>query len=86
MPLSPKQKSRTDVGTLIDDAVRDFRHSWKQLVLTDIVYKVIALILLTPLVAILLRPLFRKTRLRFFECPAVGLLSGQTWSRVRQGA
>ena len=36
-------------------AVRDFRSSWKDLVLTDLAYKAIAFILLTPLVGVLFR-------------------------------
>lgn len=42
---------------LLDSAQRDFRFAWQELVLTDIVYKVIALMVLTPLVGILFRVL-----------------------------
>jgi glycerophosphoryl diester phosphodiesterase len=38
-------------------AARDFRRSWKELALTDIAYKIIAFIVLTPLVGILFRVL-----------------------------
>lgn len=41
--------------SLIHDIVRDFHRSWKMLVLTDLVYKVITFIVLTPLVGILFR-------------------------------
>ena len=43
------------MSSLIGGTVRTFHRSWKQLVLTDIVYKVIALVLLTPLVGGLFR-------------------------------
>ncbi len=39
------------LGPVVGPVVAQFRHRWKQLFLTDIVYKVIAFILLTPLVA-----------------------------------
>ncbi len=39
----------------IADVARDVRGSWKQLFLTDVVYKVIAFVLLTPLVSVLFR-------------------------------
>jgi len=45
------------MNTLIRGAFRDFRCCWRQLAVTDIAYKIIAFILLTPLVAILFRVL-----------------------------
>lgn len=39
------------------NAAGDFRRSWKELALTDVAYKIIALIVLTPLVGILFRVL-----------------------------
>ena len=43
--------------SLFEAAVGDLRRSWKDLVLTDIAYKIIAFVLLTPLVGILFRVL-----------------------------
>ena len=40
---------------ILSSARHDFRVAWKQLFLTDLVYKAVAFILLTPLVALLLR-------------------------------
>ncbi len=45
------------MSALIGGILRVFRHRWKQLVLTDIIYKVIAFVLLTPLVGGLFRML-----------------------------
>ncbi len=42
---------------VVNHVVSDFRHCWKQLALTDALYKVAAFILLTPLVGILFRVL-----------------------------
>jgi glycerophosphoryl diester phosphodiesterase len=47
----------THSRSLIYRAAGDFRRSWKELALTDIAYKVIAFIVLTPLVGILFRVL-----------------------------
>jgi glycerophosphoryl diester phosphodiesterase len=41
----------------MDGAIRDFRSSWKSLVLTDIAFKVLAFIVLTPLLGVLFRTL-----------------------------
>jgi glycerophosphoryl diester phosphodiesterase len=41
--------------SLIDGVLGDFRRCWKKLFLTDVFYKVIAFVLLTPLVAVLFR-------------------------------
>lgn len=41
--------------SLVGSAVSDFRSCWKRLFLTDIIYKVTAFVLLTPLVALLFR-------------------------------
>ena len=43
--------------SLLNAAAGDFRRSWKELALTDIAYKIIAFVVLTPLVAILFRVL-----------------------------
>ncbi len=45
------------MSTVLGDTVRDFRCNWKQLFLGDLIYKAIAFILLTPLVATLFRML-----------------------------
>jgi glycerophosphoryl diester phosphodiesterase len=42
---------------IINSVASDLRHGWKQLALTDILYKIAAFILLTPLVGILFRAL-----------------------------
>jgi len=52
------QKTNNEVGPLngiLGEIARSFRSCWKQLILTDIAYKIIAFVLLTPLVAILFR-------------------------------
>ena len=41
--------------SLLDAAWRDFRFAWKDLVLADIAYKILAFVVLTPLVGILFR-------------------------------
>ena len=43
--------------SLIGGVVHDFRSSWKTLALTDIVYKIIAFVVLTPLLGLLFRVL-----------------------------
>ena len=45
----------SDSRSLIIDVLRDFRSSWKQLALTSLVFKLIAVVLLTPLVGLLFR-------------------------------
>ena len=47
----------TDFSTIFDETQHDLRTSWKSLALTDISYKIIAFIVLTPLVGLLLRTL-----------------------------
>ncbi|MEA1951986.1 MAG: glycerophosphodiester phosphodiesterase, partial [Planctomycetota bacterium] len=46
-----------DSRSLLSTAAADFRRSWKDLALTDIAYKIIAFVTLTPLVGILFRVL-----------------------------
>jgi hypothetical protein len=43
--------------SVLGHVARDFRSGWKQLALTDLVYKLVAFVLLTPLVGILFRVL-----------------------------
>jgi glycerophosphoryl diester phosphodiesterase len=45
------------IRSLLDNAAGDVRCSWKELALTDLAYKLVALIVLTPLVGILFRVL-----------------------------
>ena len=40
---------------VLNHITRDFQRCWKQLALTDVIYKIIAFVLLTPLVGILFR-------------------------------
>ncbi len=42
---------------MFEDIARDFRSSWKELALTDIAYKIIAFIVLAPIVGSLFRTL-----------------------------
>ena len=55
----PNQRETTLVNNraLLYTVARGFRSSWKALVLTDITYKIIAFVLLTPLVGVLFRVL-----------------------------
>ena len=49
-------RNRTiDARTLVGDTARSFEASWKSLVLTDLAYKIIAFVVLTPLVGVLFR-------------------------------
>ena len=45
----------SDFRALMIDALRDFRRSWKKLALTSLVFKIIAVVLLTPLAGLLFR-------------------------------
>jgi glycerophosphoryl diester phosphodiesterase len=45
------------MSTPLGDTLRDFRCCWKQLLVTDLVYKVLAFILLTPILGVLFRGL-----------------------------
>ena len=56
-PAKEAKAGAAAMGSLIGDTVRSFRATWKSLAVTDIAYKIIALILLTPLVGILFRVL-----------------------------
>ena len=47
--------STSSAHSLLIDAICDFRSSWKELALTGIVFKLIAFVLLTPLVGLLFR-------------------------------
>ena len=47
----------TNAGSTLHDSMRDFRSCWKQLVLTDVAYKIVAFVVLTPLLASLFRVL-----------------------------
>lgn len=44
-------------SSLLASIVHDFRMSWRELAITDLVYKIVAFVLLTPLVGLLLRVL-----------------------------
>ncbi len=51
----PRQNQPGDARALLTDMARSFKASWKSLALTDFVYKIIAFVVLTPLVGILFR-------------------------------
>ncbi len=45
----------TDQPSTLRAVLRDFRHSWRELALTDIAYKLLAFIILTPIMGLLFR-------------------------------
>ena len=49
------QRGESFLRAIIDPAIRDFRRTWPQLLITDIVYKLLAFLILTPLAAVMLR-------------------------------
>ena len=75
-----------DRQSVLGQVVRHFRSGWKQLMLTDLVYKLVAFVVLTPLVGVLFRVLLAaagKTVLAdqdilFFFLGPVGWLCGIT--------
>ncbi len=49
--------TESNTGSLLNGTIRDFRSSWKSLVLTDIAFKLFTFIVFTPLVGVLFRGL-----------------------------
>ncbi len=53
--MKNRDNSMANPRSVLKHITDDFRRGWKQLALTDIVYKIVAFVLLTPLVGILFR-------------------------------